>query len=106
MSEMIIITMPDPDEVLRRLIEVNNNPHLVERFYPIVQTKLADREQTGTGVVNALHLAAYDYTEDMPSLMMRGLLVGLYRYVRALLDGTGALDDALSALSDLGLPRG
>lgn len=104
MPESTVATLPDADEMMRRLIAANDEPHAVEKFYPRIVSSMADRPQTGMGVVMGLHLAVADYTVGLPPIMGRLMLDSIHLYVHALLDGTEILDEALGTLEELGLP--
>jgi hypothetical protein len=106
MPELTVAKLPDADEVVRRLTSVIDESNAVERFYPLIAEKMADRDQTGMGIVMGLHLAASDYTRDLPPVMMDVVLQAFHLYVHALLDDNDpeVLADALAALERLGLP--
>lgn len=53
------ITLPDHEEMLRRLVAVDDNDHLQERFYPIL-LQSAGRQLVGQGVVMMFTLAISD----------------------------------------------
>ena len=62
------VTLPDRDEMLKRLLKVSNDSHAQERFYPIL-LQSAGRVLVAQGVVMMLALAIHDYTEGMPPMM-------------------------------------
>lgn len=97
-----VTVMPDSDEILRRLLTVDDMPHMVQGLYPPL-LRLADQEKTGMGVVTALHLAVADYTVEMPGFVAQVVLMRLEAFTRALLDPGPVLDDALANLGQLGL---
>lgn len=104
MSSPAIATapLPDQDEILRRLLAVDDSAHLTDGFYPHI-TKAAGRELSGMGVVMLLHLAVADYTADFPPAMSVVMLTRLEAFTRALVDDEQVLADALDALRQLGL---
>ena len=63
-----VITLPNRDEMLERLLKVSDNSHLQERFYPIL-LKQAGQERVLQGIVMMLALAIHDYVEGMPPVM-------------------------------------
>jgi len=64
--------LPDRDEMLRRLVALDNNSHLVQKFYPKL-LKDAGTEKFPLGVVMLLILAIADYTKGMP-IQMQGIM--------------------------------
>jgi len=66
MSEKVFV-LPQREEMLARLIEVDNNSHLQQKFYPRL-TNNAGEERVAMGLVLMLQLAIHDYTKGMPML--------------------------------------
>lgn len=64
--------LPQKDEMLQRLLAVDDNNHLQQSFYPML-LKYAGQSKVAAGVVLLLQLAIYDYTKDLPPMM--GVLV-------------------------------
>ncbi|MBI2415569.1 MAG: hypothetical protein HYV33_02825 [Candidatus Kerfeldbacteria bacterium] len=62
------INLPSKDEMLQRLLKVDDNSHLQQKFYPKL-LKEAGSQKVAMGVVMLLQLAIYDYTEGMPPAM-------------------------------------
>ena len=62
------ITLPPRDEMLQRLLKMNDNNHFQERFYPKLLRE-AGSEKVAIGVVMLLQLAIHDYTTGMPASM-------------------------------------
>lgn len=100
---MDTITLPDADELTRRLVAINDEPHLVERFYPRL-ARYAGQERTGMGVGMSLVLASDDYTRGLPSVVAVQMRMILHTFVPALTDDEGAQGDALAFLARAGLP--
>jgi hypothetical protein len=90
-------TLPDRAELLRRVTAVDNDPHIVEKFYPHI-LEHASQEKTGLGVALALALAAANYTADLPEVLGRVIEVRLPSYVRAIVDDPQVQADAIAAL--------
>lgn len=67
MSEKVII-LPNRDEMLARLLKVNDGSHLQERFYPTLLEQ-AGQERVAQGVVMMLVFAIHDYVEGLPPAM-------------------------------------
>jgi hypothetical protein len=89
--------LPAYDDLRQRLIAVDNEPHVVEKFYPHI-LKLAGQEQAGLGVALALTLATHDYTAGLPPVLARVVQLRLPNYVRAIVDDPQVQADALSGL--------
>lgn len=101
-TEPKIITIPDADELLRRLIAIDDEPHLEERFYPRL-LPLAGQERVGRGIVVALTLAVADYTEGMPPFMRTALEMRLHEFLPAFTDDADVLAEARDLLVACGL---
>ncbi len=61
-------TLPTADIMHSRLLKVDDEGHLQERFYPKL-LKHAGMEKVPMGVVMMLQLAIYDYVKGMPPMM-------------------------------------
>ena len=84
------ITLPGAETMMARLKEVNDEPHLVEKFFPRL-TEHAGKERVPMGVIMMLQLAIHDYTKGMPAVMVAMLNMDMERYIDALvLDETAA----------------
>ena len=102
MSEKVI-TLPNRDEMLERLVKVSDNSHLQERFYPIL-LKQAGQERVAQGIVMMLALAIHDYVEGMPPVMANLMYMQAPDFIDALVsdpetakEAKGFLKEALSA---------
>jgi len=62
------INLPSKAEMLQRLLKVDDNGHLQQKFYPEL-LKEAGSQKVAMGVVVLLQLAIYDYTKGMPPTM-------------------------------------
>ena len=62
------INLPSKDEMLQRLLKVDDNSHLQQKFYPKLLEEAGSRK-VAMGVVMLLQLVIYDYTEGMPPMM-------------------------------------
>ncbi|MCH8986978.1 hypothetical protein IIA94_02315 [Patescibacteria group bacterium] len=80
-----VITLPKHEEMLQRLMQVDDNSHLQERFYPIL-LKNAGEEKVAQGVVLMLQLAIHDYVEGMPPMIGGLLQMRFDDYIDALVD--------------------
>lgn len=103
MSDLPLVQMPDAEEMNRRLLAVDDNPHLVERFYPLV-LKMAGKKLTGPGVVIDLTLAIYDYTEALGPVVATPMRLLIPTYVRALVpESSAARKDTMAAVEAMDL---
>ena len=68
MANKKAVVLPNREEMLARLIKVNDEPHLRERFYPLI-LEHAGETKVAMGVVMLLALAIHDYAEGMPPMM-------------------------------------
>lgn len=90
MSDKIII-LPDREEMLRRLVAVNDSSHYQERFYPIL-LKQAGQERVAEGIVLMLSLAVHEYTAGMHHQMANLLFMEVPDFIDALIDDKEAAE--------------
>lgn len=102
---MKIVTIPAADDLLARLIAIDDNPHQVKRFYPYL-LKAAGVELAGQGIATKLALAAYDYTSGLPLTVSAVVNVSLHRFVPAFTDDPEVQAAALDHFEAVGLPTG
>ena len=93
------VTLPDRDEMLKRLLKVSDNSHAQERFYPIL-LQSAGRVLVAQGVVMMLTLAIYDYTEGMPPMMTNLMYMQAPHIIEALVDDKEIADQAKAFLQE------
>jgi hypothetical protein len=86
-------TLPNKDEMLARLIAVNDNSHLQQKFYPRL-LKDAGTVKVPMGVVMMLTLAVHDYTAEMPPMMAGILSMRLPDFIDALIPVSKAAEEA------------
>ena len=98
-----VITLPNRDEMLERLVKVSDNSHLQERFYPIL-LKQAGQERVALGIVMMLALATHDYVKGMPAVMANLMYMQAPGFIDALVsdpetakEAKGFLKEVLSA---------
>ncbi|MFI1203528.1 hypothetical protein ACH4VR_29550 [Streptomyces sp. NPDC020883] len=100
-------TMPDAEEVMRRLTACDDDPYMVEKLYPRIVNQLAGRELTGSGVVMGLTLAISDYGADLGDIhgpiVTKTLMIRLGHLVKHLLGDSKVLSDAQADLRELGI---
>jgi hypothetical protein len=98
MSEKAI-TLPDRDEMLRRLKRINPDNYVAEKLFPLI-LKSAGQEMTGAGLVHELTLAFFIYTENLPATMRRAMWASTPTYVKTLIDDEDARAEALQAFAE------
>ena len=97
------IEMPDADELMRRLMGVDNSGHLAAKLYPGLVRSLAGQKKAGGGIVMSLQLALTDYTEGMPPQMFQVMMFRRRAFIEGMLTGDQAVikADALKMLDTL-----
>ncbi len=60
-----VITLPNRDEMLQRLLELNDSSHLQEHFYPLL-LKYAERKCNAPGLLVVLSLVFGEYRQVVP----------------------------------------
>lgn len=98
MSEKVI-TLPDRESMLERLLKVNDHSGMQEKFYPIL-LESAGQEYVAQGVVMMLALAIHDYVEGMLPVMSNLLYVQAPQFVEALVDDPEVAEQAKSFLQE------
>lgn len=88
-----VIILPSREEMLARLLRVNDNSHMQEKFYPIL-LKDAGQERVALGVVMMLAMAIHDYTKGMPPIMASTLYMEAPHFIDALVDDPEAAKEA------------
>lgn len=68
MTEDKTFALPCKADMLRRLLEVDDNAYIKERFYPLL-IEHAGEKKNAMGVVLMLQLAIHDYTRAMAVLL-------------------------------------
>lgn len=76
-------TLPSKEEMLQRLLKVDDNSHAQQKFYPLL-TKHGGEQKVAMGVVLMLQLAIYDYTQGMPAMMVSLLNMQMNDFIEAL----------------------
>lgn len=85
--------IPNREELLNRLVEVNNDSHLVADFSPHL-LKYAGSQKNGMGVVMAFELALADFLQGYPPIIGNALRVDMDRYIDALMPNELVAADA------------
>lgn len=79
--------------MLTRLLKVNGENHLQERFYPIL-LKNAGSQKVAQGVVLLIQLAIYDYLQGLPPMMEPIMQMMVPDLIKALIDDEGVASEA------------
>lgn len=78
-----VFNLPSEEEMLQRLLKVDDSPHTKHRFYPLL-TKHGGEQKMAKGVVFMLLLAIDDYTEDMPASIGSLMSMQMNNFIDAL----------------------
>lgn len=94
------ITLPDRDDMLRRLRKVSTQEAFETCFYPyIVQEAGAQRD--ASGIVMILQLAFMEFLKRQPKVVAAALLMRTEEYVRALVDDKKVQKEALAHVAEM-----
>lgn len=104
MTDMKTITVPPADELLRRLLAVDDEPYM-DVFYRIL-LNAESRRITGQGIAVHLTLSMTDYTAGHPTVVTMAMTEMLHEFVPAFTDDPEVQADALDHLKASGLPDG
>jgi len=86
------INLPSQDEMLQRLLTVDDDNHIQQKFYPML-LQAAGSQKVAVGVVMLLQLAMYDYTESLPPAIGAIMKMQMPSFIDALCpDGEVAKD--------------
>ncbi|OGE36115.1 hypothetical protein A3E45_02290 [Candidatus Daviesbacteria bacterium RIFCSPHIGHO2_12_FULL_43_11] len=81
-----LVTLPGTEEIIQRLKKVNDDPYLVERFYPLIAQE-AGRELLPQGIVLMLSLKVGDFAPTTHTLQLEALLsMSIPQWAEALID--------------------
>ncbi|MEU4506788.1 hypothetical protein [Streptomyces sp. NPDC024089] len=92
------ITLPDHDELLRRLKSVDDSPEKIAKFYPAI-TDRAGSTLNGTGIAVTLALGAKKYLDGQPQIVSAVVMRELPEYVCAIVDDPRVRQEALEVLA-------
>lgn len=104
MSKPKTITIPPAEELLRRLLAVDDDPHM-DVFYRIL-LNAESRRITGQGIAVHLTLSMTDYTAGYPTALTVAVAMKLCEFVPAFTDDPEVQADALDHLKASGLSDG
>ncbi|MDO8407699.1 MAG: hypothetical protein Q7S95_00470 [bacterium] len=85
--------LPERDDMLAKLVAVNGESHLRQKFYPLL-LKHAGEPKVAMGVVMLLQLAIDDYTEGMSPVMVASMNMWMPQYIEALCPTETAVQEA------------
>jgi hypothetical protein len=91
------ITLPERDEMLRRLTGVIDVDYVTQNFYPLL-LKDAGEPKTAAGLALMFQLAIFDYAADKPAPVKRTLNVAVPRFLAALTDDADFQREVLSVM--------
>lgn len=92
-AELKCANLRDSESMAEQLAAVNNEPHLRERFYPIL-TAQAGRRLNGMGVIVTIQLAISDYVRGMPAMMAVLMDMQTLEFARAIMPDDEVYADA------------
>ncbi len=95
--ESKVITLPSKEKMLERLITVNDNAHLQEKFYPKLLMH-AETEKVAMGVVMILQIASCEYTKGLPAVMTVVLNMNMPAFIDALVEDKEVAAEAKKGL--------
>ncbi len=93
------VVLPGRDEMLRRLLTINDSPHLQQKFYPLI-LKEAGIEADAQAIVMIFTLAISTYVQGLPQQVEMLMYVQLPHYIDALIDDKEVAVEAKVFLQD------
>lgn len=96
MSEKVI-TLPNREQMLQRLLKVSDHADLQENFYPRL-LKSAGRAEEGAGIVTILALAILDYVKDKPPVIAHLMFMQVPQFIEVLADEEEVVEEAKAFL--------
>ncbi len=98
MATFRTITLPDQEELMRRLTAVNDDVDLVRGFYPIAARRGAGRKLTGEGVVVNFSQSIASYTQNR--IVGGRIRLLLKQYMEAIIDDAQARAAAITMIDE------
>ncbi len=93
-----VVALRSREEMLKRLLVVNDNNHAREHLYPLLLEN-ANRELVAQGIVMMLVTTIFDYTEDIKPI--RNLLLMMAPdYIDAVVDDEEVATEAKAFLAE------
>ena len=102
---MTQFTLPDHEEMLKRLLKIDIGEHAIREFYPRVLDTFAGSTEFPEGFLMMWTLLVSDYAQGMPPVAAV-MSVATPRYVSALIDDDQARSEVMALLKLVGLPTG
>jgi hypothetical protein len=87
------IILPESEEMLERLMKVNDNPHAKEQLYPILMKEAGSR-LVAQGVVMILTLAIADYAKGVLPIVARRINLQFSDFIDALITDPEVAEEA------------
>lgn len=98
---MKIITLPDRDDMLKRLLKVSDGSLLQERFYPILLEQAGQELAAPQGIVMMLELAIQDYVKGMSPIIAIQMYMQAPDFIDALVSDAEIAKEAKSLLQEI-----
>lgn len=99
---MIMFTLPDAEEMRRRLRAVDDSSHIDLGFYPVLE-RSAGESKNALGFALLWLTATSTYTMGLPPEMISAIMVSTPSYVEALIDDEEARTEVLELFLTVGL---
>lgn len=97
---MVKMILPNKEEMLKRLITVDDNSHLQQKFYPLL-LRYADSKKVAEGIVQMLNSSIIEYCKDMPDAVYAVMLLKTDDYIDALCDDREIAEKAKAFLKEV-----
>ena len=98
-----VVTLPNRDKMMRRLMRVNSDPYLHRNLYPLL-LKDAGKEYSGPAIVTILLYALSDFAQGGRLMAIpRILRMNPDDYIKALVEDPQVRREALASLRSAGI---
>ena len=94
---MKTIDLPERDEMFRRLKAIMDDPHVVERLYPLM-LRHAGQRKVALGVVNMVVMSITEYTDELPAPLSDIVMKSAPDFVEALIDDEEVREEAMGII--------
>jgi hypothetical protein len=98
-DNMKTVTLPNAEEIVRRLSSVDADPYTIQNFYPLI-AQHANQEKNGFGLVVMIELAIHEVTKGMPAIVGKLMSRQLPRFIKALTDDQEVIADAMNMYNE------
>jgi hypothetical protein len=76
------ITIPNQEELRKRLCEFSDNPHYVQKLYPLIENSCGNTFAP-EGVILMLNMAIYSYSAGIPEIVYINLMMNIPKLISA-----------------------